>query len=298
MQSQLRHDYAAFTHQAFASDGMLGLLAIMKMKTVACFLVLVAALAPFPAFSATSNSVSSGDTTIRLVVAEPGEGESTVRGFLEVQLAPGWKTYWRDPGDAGVPLDLDISGSQNASDATVHYPLPKRFNDGLTVWAGYDHPVQLPFEVVRPDPAKASVIRAKVFLGICEKICIPVSAQLTATVENAAASTVDQASVGIAFSKLPAKADGENGIAAISIKGDMLSATVQLEGEEAKDLFLAAPAGWQFSAPSIVSAGVEGVQFRSKVLYAPKSGQPLPIIGYTIEGPSKAVSGQISADLF
>ena len=60
----------------------------------------------------------------------------------------------------------------------------------------------------------------------------------------------------------------------------------------------AAPAGWQFSAPSIVSAGVEGVQFRSKVLYAPKSGQPLPIIGYTIEGPSKAVSGQISADLF
>ncbi len=64
--------------------------------------------------------------------------------MLEIDLKPGWKTYWRDPGDAGVPPTLDASASSNIASAELSFPAPQRFDDGFAIWAGYKEPVGIP----------------------------------------------------------------------------------------------------------------------------------------------------------
>ena len=96
--------------------------------------------------------------------------------MLEIDLKPGWKTYWRDPGDAGVPPTLDASASSNIASAELSFPAPHRFDDGFAIWAGYKEPVSLPVAFTLTDARQPATIDAKVFLGICETICIPVQA--------------------------------------------------------------------------------------------------------------------------
>ncbi|MGL4487828.1 MAG: protein-disulfide reductase DsbD domain-containing protein, partial [Rhizobiaceae bacterium] len=160
-------------------------------------------LLPNYGHAASSDWATSGETRMRLVVAEPAAGDKIMRAALQVELAPGWKTYWRDPGQAGIPLQMDLTGSQNAALKDTHYPAPKRFDDGVTIWAGYDAPLLFPIEIDRADAASGAKISANVFIGICEDICVPFQTSLTVTVENASSSTADQATVQAAFEALP-----------------------------------------------------------------------------------------------
>ena len=57
-------------------------------------------------------------------------GGRMFRAGVEIRLKEGWKTYWRYPGDSGVPPVLDFSKSQNLKAVTVRYPAPTRFSDG------------------------------------------------------------------------------------------------------------------------------------------------------------------------
>ena len=98
---------------------------------------------------------------------------------MQIDLKPGWKTYWLDPGDAGVPPTLDVSASSNVASAELSFPAPQRFDDGFAKWAGYDGPVSFPVAFALADPKQPATIEAKVFLGICETICVPVQATLT-----------------------------------------------------------------------------------------------------------------------
>ena len=84
----------------------------------------------------------------RLVADARGAG-------FEIALAPGAITYWRDPGEAGVPPTFDFSGSANLAKAEVEYPAPERIAepDGSTAF-GYDASVILPIRVTPADPAK------------------------------------------------------------------------------------------------------------------------------------------------
>ena len=66
---------------------------------------------------------------------------------LKIKLKEGWKTYWRYPGDLGVPLVLDFSASQNVKAVIVRYPAPMRFPDGAGGNSiGYKGDVILPLE--------------------------------------------------------------------------------------------------------------------------------------------------------
>src|SRR6476661_4306539 len=57
-------------------------------------------------------------------------GARVFRAGVEIKLEPGWKTYWRYPGDSGVPPTFDFSASDNVKEATVLFPAPVRFPDG------------------------------------------------------------------------------------------------------------------------------------------------------------------------
>jgi len=102
-----------------------------------------------------------------------------VRAGLEIKLDPGWHTYWRDPGDTGVPPTFDFSGSDNVKSATVLWPAPERFPDGAGGTSiGYVDHIILPLQVAPADAAKPASLHLKLGYAICANLCVPAEAKL------------------------------------------------------------------------------------------------------------------------
>src|SRR5262249_59326870 len=67
-------------------------------------------------------------TAVRLVAAASAVGAADALSVgLQFTLKPGWKTYWRSPGDAGLPVTVDWAGSTNVASAVMAWPVPHRF---------------------------------------------------------------------------------------------------------------------------------------------------------------------------
>jgi len=106
--------------------------------------------------------------------------------------SPGWKTYWRYPGDAGVPPRFDWSGSENLASAEVRWPAPTRFVDESgTKSIGYTDDVVFPVAVRAADPARPVKLKLKVAFAVCDKLCIPADAELTLSIQPDATDPVD-----------------------------------------------------------------------------------------------------------
>ena len=102
---------------------------------------------------------------------------------LRLVLAPGWKTYWRAPGEAGVPPRFDWAGSQNLKGVTIHWPRPEIFDlNGMRTF-GYHDGLVLPIELTPGDPSAPIRLKADVELGICKEICVPMELTLTGDVQ-------------------------------------------------------------------------------------------------------------------
>jgi len=91
------------------------------------------------------------------------------------RLAPGWKTYWRAPGEAGIPPRVDWTGSQNITAADFRWPAPQVFDLNGMRSIGYHDALVLPVEIALSDPAKGGVMRGRIDIGVCDDICMPVA---------------------------------------------------------------------------------------------------------------------------
>lgn len=108
---------------------------------------------------------------VRLIA---GAQRGTVRrAGIEIRLAPGWKTYWRYPGDSGIPPRFDFSHSKNVKSVTVRYPAPHRLTDESGTSIGYKHGVVFPLDIVVQNAAQPVMLAVKADYAVCEKICIP-----------------------------------------------------------------------------------------------------------------------------
>jgi DsbC/DsbD-like thiol-disulfide interchange protein len=116
---------------------------------------------------------------IRLASGGRATPDGPLVAAVEIALDRGFKTYWRTPGDSGIPPAFDFSGSENAADIKVHFPAPIRFDDGAGGYSiGYVAPlVELPVTFRPVDPSKPSKLRLKMDYAVCEKICVPASGQ-------------------------------------------------------------------------------------------------------------------------
>jgi DsbC/DsbD-like thiol-disulfide interchange protein len=103
-----------------------------------------------------------------------------LRAGIEIRLDPGWKTYWRDPGDSGLPPSLNFADSQNVKSVTTQWPAPERFADGAGGHSvGYLGHVVLPLRILPQEPAKPSSLRVKLSYAICSNLCVPAQADLS-----------------------------------------------------------------------------------------------------------------------
>lgn len=143
--------------------------------------------------AATAGEASSWTDDIgssaRLIAGSARDGADgrVLRAGLEIRLKPGWKTYWRYPGDSGVPPSLDFAGSDNVASVTVLYPAPQRFADGAGGSSiGYHGNVVLPLRILVQQVGRPATLRLKLDYAACETICVPAQARLELTLTGAA----------------------------------------------------------------------------------------------------------------
>jgi DsbC/DsbD-like thiol-disulfide interchange protein len=264
------------------------MLSHLHLNVVVCLSFVAAS----PAVASSSAWIETQGGNVRLVSAgEPGP-DGRLRGVLEVALKPGWKTYWRDPGDAGVPPRIDVSASTNVSGADIDFPAPSLFDDGYSVWAGYDRPVRLPVTFTIPAPERFAFIKADLFLGICQTICIPVSGEVMLDPGSAPHDPADVAIVSSAFAALPSPAHDGFGISAVRVDDTTLLVQASLPAPSTQaQLFVAGNDRWTFGRPEAVDAGPGKAIFKAPVLGRRDRADAGQEIHYTLVAGGDSVSG-------
>jgi DsbC/DsbD-like thiol-disulfide interchange protein len=127
-----------------------------------------------PAYAADASSWDGdGRSAIRLIAGGPRSSDSDVRAGVEIKLSPGWKTYWRYPGDSGVPPRFDFTQSLNVRTVNVLWPAPDHFVDESGQSIGYKDSVIFPLRITPEDPAKPVTLRVALDYAVCEKLCVP-----------------------------------------------------------------------------------------------------------------------------
>ncbi len=117
-----------------------------------------------------SNDVRSA---VRLIAGTSGKSDAALRGGIEIKMQAGWKTYWRYPGDSGVPPRFDFSGSENLKTARVLYPAPHLFTDETGHSLGYKDSAIFPLVITPQQSGKPVRLRMKIDYAVCEKLCVP-----------------------------------------------------------------------------------------------------------------------------
>jgi DsbC/DsbD-like thiol-disulfide interchange protein len=132
-----------------------------------------------------------GHSAVRLLAGS--RSGAVLLGGIAFQLQRGWKTYWRTPGDSGVPPRFDFSKSENIEAVTVLWPAPATFDDGAGGHSlGYHDQIILPLRIVAKNADKPVTLRAAINYAVCEKLCIPVEANAELAITSVA-STEDSA---------------------------------------------------------------------------------------------------------
>jgi DsbC/DsbD-like thiol-disulfide interchange protein len=153
--------------------------------------------------------VEGHGSKVRLLAggAAPGASSPGLLAGVEVRMAPGWKTYWRSPGDSGgLAPHFDWSGSVNVASAKVLYPAPRRFKDAAGDSVGYAGTVVFPIEIRPANPTKPMELRLSLDYGICREICVPAEAKMALSLPagGAAASSPE---IVAALAAVPRKSD-------------------------------------------------------------------------------------------
>jgi DsbC/DsbD-like thiol-disulfide interchange protein len=165
--------------------------------------------------SAWSNDTRS---SVRLVAASNAKGAALLHAGIEMKLRPGWHTYWRYPGDSGVPPRFDFSASDNLKTAKVLFPAPQVHTDEAGSTIGYEGSVVFPVDVTPEDPTKPVTLKLKTDYAVCDKLCVP--AEGTAALTIAPGASSEDAAVKAAEARVPKRvSDAVAGLTAKRVTG-------------------------------------------------------------------------------
>ena len=195
----------------------------------------------------------------------PHGDAAPLRAGVEIRVKPGWHTYWRYPGDAGVPPRFDFAGSQNVKAVDVLWPAPQAIpEEGGTV-IGYTDNVILPLPIVPQNRAKPVTLRLKLDYAICEKLCVP--AEGKAELELAGGASSQDAALAAAEARVPKKlAVGEghrsrsSRFARGGRRGRASSSTWPRRRETRRPVRRRADADWALPVPAPIEGAPSGTQ--------------------------------------
>ena len=127
-----------------------------------------------------STQSSFKHSTVRLISG--GRTEQQLTAGVDIQMADGWKTYWKIPGDSGVPPVFDWSRSHNVKNIEVLWPAPHRYEDITGKSIGYKKRVVFPLKITPSDASRPVLLHIVLDYAICSDICVPARAELQARI--------------------------------------------------------------------------------------------------------------------
>jgi DsbC/DsbD-like thiol-disulfide interchange protein len=186
-------------------------------------------------------------------------------GGIAIRLQPGWHTYWRTPGDSGVPPRFDFSKSENVEAVTVLWPAPVKFDDGAGGTSlGYTQQIVLPLRIVAKNADKPVTLRADINYAVCEKLCIPVDANAELAFASVASTSDGELSAALDTVPKPANVGDPNPLTIRDVKRDgKANVLVDVTAPESKDvsLFVEGPTpDWALPVPKLVENSPPGVK--------------------------------------
>jgi DsbC/DsbD-like thiol-disulfide interchange protein len=261
---------------------------------------LLALLGPTQASYAQEGSPWSEGHQSRVRLMGGGADATGQLAGVEIVLDQGFKTYWRNPGESGLPPAFDWSESTNLGAAEVLWPAPKRSEDVGGVSFGYHGRVLFPVRVRPQDPTKAVVLALKIDYGVCKDICIPAKAELSLKLP-ATAPLAMRAPMKAALARVPKpqplKAEGE--LAVLDAEptttdgNPRLAVRVRAPSGTNSDLFVEGPDNWfLLAAPQPDASGT----FQVDVLERPKDATGPINLRFTLVAGDKAVETSTSLD--
>lgn len=258
---------------------------MIKALTLAALLALPALHAP----AATQDDVLSATIL-------PGwrTGAGSHMAALHLSLAPSWKTYWRSPGEAGIPPMFNWSGSDNLASVKIHWPRPTVFHLNGMQTIGYLTDLVLPLEITAIDPDKPIRLRATVDLGVCKDVCMPAALTLSADLQ---APGAPDAAIKAALNARPETGD-EAGLTQISCQVDPISdglrvtATILMPATGGTETVVLEP-GQEAVWVSETQSTREGRSLTATADFVPTSGAPFALdrsaMMVTVLGADRAV---------
>ena len=185
---------------------------------------------------------------------------------IQIHLDPGYKTYWREPGDSGLPPVFDWQGSENVATVDVRWPVPVRFADGSGSSIGYKDSVILPVLVTLRDTAQRARLKLKIDYGICAELCVPALGEGELPLLPDAMVTPHRERVEAALGTVPQSARLGDGVlpGVVGIEPDVKETVLRvkvarLAGSREPDLFVEGPKGWYFGQP-VLSGATDGTE--------------------------------------
>jgi DsbC/DsbD-like thiol-disulfide interchange protein len=253
-----------------------------------------------PATARAGNVAETQGATLRLIRGATENGVAHLG--LEIAMKPGWHTYWRYPGDSGVPPEITLAQGDAAKGLTVAYPAPQRFGSPGDETIGYNGDVVLPLSVTLAVPARAQTLSITARLGICHDICLPVDETLSVAIDPASVPAPDElAQVASAEARVPktVESGAPHSVASFKVDAATKPATVDLtlQADDAtiQDVFVEGPEGWALPLPKRMPAEPRKSQWQFALDGLPSGakwqGVPLTV---TVVGTRDATTQMIS----
>lgn len=240
------------------------------------------------------------------LIAGPTTTTGKQRVGVEIVMSPGYKTYWRSPGQFGVPPSFDWTGSTNIGGLDVRWPVPERFQDSAGYSIGYVGEVVIPISVQPVDPSRPVMVVLKLDYAVCEKICIPAQGEASLWLEpgvtTVTSARLESFEARIPVSAKPGPHKEKTAIVDAGLDDTVVDPGLRLvlqpppEGK-IEDIFVEGPGTWSFGKSRLTPQAEGTVLAQIRIDERPKSAAgPIPLI-FTIRGTPKPVEIRLELDI-
>lgn len=227
-----------------------------------------------------------------------GDADAQARwAGLEIEMDPGYKTYWRHPGDSGIPAEFDWTGSRNVASVEIEWPAPGRFEDPFGAYYGYLDHVVLPLKVTPEDPSEPATLSLSLFYGVCKEICIPATAEVSLALPAQPVGSNVAIERARAAVPLPRPlGEGEGPLAVLAVEGAGADAfAVRVRAPAGATLLAEGPDDRWFLAPA-AEPDAEGV-FAVEIAHRPQDATGTIPVRLTLVSGESAIEVEAQAPL-
>lgn len=241
-------------------------------------LLLALASASRPAHAETTPWEQSEGGRMR-VISLPADETGRIEAALQIELKPGWITYWREPGEAGIPPKITLDPSSGATLTSLAFPVPDLIENGDIKDIGYDRSVSLPFVLQAQPGSDEANARLTAFIGVCLNICIPFEASFDIRKDHGKAADAEEVqAIEAAKATLPEEATDDFKVQNFHITPDKTLLGVELrlpeDAPKETEIFVAGPSGYAYFEPQNMVRDKRKLAFYMNIKGLPKSYNP------------------------